>query len=123
MLKCVYQINRIAVFYNEVIVEILCKKLNAIGIRNIDWFNSYLSNRKQFVQLETSMSKPGTVKCGGRQGSMLGPLLFLIYVNDMASSIDPECKLILYADDSAILFSHKNPDCISKKLGDVLKQC
>jgi hypothetical protein len=55
------------------------------------------------------MSNPGTVKCGVPQGSIVGPLLFSIYfLNDMASSIDPECRLILYADDSAILSCHKN---------------
>ena len=47
------------------------------------------------------------------QGSILGPLLFLCYVNDMVISIDPDCKLLLYANDSAILFSHKDPDQIA----------
>lgn len=55
------------------------------------------------MELENVMSDPGLVNCGVLQGSILDPLLFLSYVNDMASSIDPECKLILYADDSAIL--------------------
>jgi hypothetical protein len=69
------------------------------------------------------MPNPGTVKFGVPQGSILCPLLILIYVNDVASSIDPDCKLILYANDSAILFCHKNPDFISEKLFTVLKQC
>jgi hypothetical protein len=67
------------------------------------------------------MSNPVIVKCKVPQGSILGPLLSLIFVNDMASSIDPDCNVILYADDNAILFCHKNPDCISEKLGTVLK--
>ena len=69
------------------------------------------------------MPNPGTVKSGVPQGSILCLLLFLIYVNDMASSIDRDCKLILYANDSAIIFCHKNPDFISEKLFTVLKQC
>ena len=69
------------------------------------------------------MSEPGHVNCGVPQGSILGPLLFLCYVNDMSISIDSECKLISYADDSAILFSHKDPNVISEKLGKVLENC
>ena len=57
------------------------------------------------------------------QGSILGPLLFLCYVNDMFTSVSADCKLILYADDSAILFSHKNPDLISQKLSEVMESC
>ena len=63
-----------------------------------------------------------TITCGVPQGSILGPLLFLIYVNDMSTSVDADCKLILYADDSAILFAHKDADFISQKLSKVLDQ-
>ena len=57
------------------------------------------------------------------QGSILGPSLFLCYVNDMFTSVSADCKLILYADDSAILFSHKNPDLISQKMSEVMETC
>ena len=52
------------------------------------------------------------VPCGVPQGSILGPLLFLIYVNDMEASVN--CDLILYADDSALLVSSRDPDVIGK---------
>lgn len=71
-----------------------------------------LSNGKQCVQLENVMSDPGFVNCGVPPGRILGPLLFLIHVNDMASSIHPECKLILYAGESAMLFSYKSPSLL-----------
>ena len=103
--------------------EILCRKLDAIGVLSIDWFKSYLTNRKQFVHINNVSSDPGFVTCGVPQGSILGPLLFLIYVNDMSISIDQDCKLILYADDSAIFFAHKDPVVISAKLASVLDQC
>ena len=103
--------------------DILCRKLEAIGVRSVPWFKSYLSGRQQFVHINNVSSDPGYVTCGVPQGSILGPLLFLIYVNDMPISLDSECKLILYADDSAILFSHKDPHIIAQKLGNTLDMC
>ena len=83
----------------------------------------YLSNRNQVVCVNNSQSDPPLVICGVPQGSILGPLLFLCYVNDMEISISSEIKLLLYADDSAILFSHKDPETISRKLGSELESC
>ena len=103
--------------------DILCKKVETIGVLSVSWFRSYLCDRKQFVQINSVLSDPGLVTCGVPQGSILGPLLFLIYVNDMSISVDSDCKLVLYADDSAIFFTHKDPHVISQKLGSVLKQC
>ena len=103
--------------------DILCGKLKIMGVESIEWFRSYLSNRKQLVYINDTYSEPANIVCGVPQGSILGPLLFLCYVNDMSISIDEEAKLILYADDSAILYSHQNPDFISKKLGSILESC
>ena len=57
------------------------------------------------------------------QGSILGPLLFLCYINDMKTSISEDCKLMLYMDDSAILFSHRDPGLIAHRLGKELEMC
>ena len=81
--------------------DILCQKLEAMGIDFTDWFKSYLTNRKQVVIANDTMSETQTVTCGVPQGSILGPLLFLCYVNDMPISV--QCKLLLYADESAFL--------------------
>ena len=72
----------------------------------------------KYTESDTSI-----VTCGVPQGSILGPLLFLCYINDMELSISPENKLLLYADDSAILYSHKDPKVISEKLGLELEMC
>ena len=56
----------------------------------------------------------GRLTCGVPQGSILGPLIFLLYVNDMSQSVD--CDLLLYADDSCLVFTSKNPKRIEKNL-------
>ena len=83
--------------------EILCEKLEAMGINFTKWFKSYLGDRKQIVVANETSSESGIVSCGVPQGSILGPLLFLCYVNDMSISV--KCKLLLYADDSALIVS------------------
>ncbi|CAL4144275.1 unnamed protein product [Meganyctiphanes norvegica] len=100
---------------------ILCNKLKNIGVGCVGWFESYITNRLQVVNLDGINSKPGIVQCGVPQGSILGPLLFLIYVNDMPMSV--KCKLLLYADDSALLVAGKDPKLIAEKLSNDLKSC
>ena len=103
--------------------QILCNKFQAMGVSNTKWFESYLTGRKQLVNVNGTESNLADITCGVPQGSILGPLLFLCYVNDMSISINSDCKLLLYADDSTIMFSHKNPEFISHKLGKELESC
>ena len=79
-----------------------------MDVGSVDWFMSYLSRRNQFVKVNSNLSDSSHITCGVPQGSILSPLLFLCYVNDMTISISSECKLLLYFDNSAILFSHKD---------------
>ena len=92
---------------------ILLKKLEALGVSSVDWIKSYLCGRTQIVNVNRVDSTPCDISCGVPQGSILGPLLFLCYVNDMPISVD--CKLLLYADDSALLVSGKDPKLIAEK--------
>ena len=100
---------------------ILCDKLKLMGIGCVEWFVSYLSNRRQTVTVNKTNSSSGIVTCGVPQGSILGPLLFLCYINDMHLSV--QCKLFLYADDSALLVRGKNPSTISECLSENLESC
>ena len=93
--------------------DTLCKKLDIMGIEN-KWFRSYLENRSQIVNVNGTHSDVHNIMCGVPQGSLLGPLLYLCHSNDMEMAV--KCKLILYADDSIIMVSHKDPKYIEAKL-------
>lgn len=107
--------------FDSVDHQILCNKLSAMGVHStsIDWFQSYLSGRRQVVSINRVESDPLTITCGVPQGSILGPILFLCYVNDMPNSIN--CLLLQYADDSALIYSDKDPNNIKKNLSSNLE--
>ena len=88
--------------------SIILMKLESSGLGHdvITWFKSYLSGRQQLVDVSETFSSSSGINFGVPQGSTLGPLLFLIYVNDMSAVI--KNKLLLYADDSGILVAGKN---------------
>ena len=90
-------------------MQILLTKLNHYGIRGVvlDWLKSYLSQRKQFVNVNGHNSLSLPVTCGVPQESILGALLLLLYVNDLPYT---SCLLTfhLFADDTNIYFSSKN---------------
>ena len=100
--------------------SILCSKLEFLGIDH-RWFKSYLSNRRQVVCINGVTSPELINENGVPQGSLLGPLLYLCYCNDMEMSVDS--KLILYADDSIILVAGKDPDTIARKLSGKIDSC
>ena len=91
--------------------NILLQKLISYGIRGSvnDWFRSYLEDREQFVLLNDVSSNKRKITTGVPQGSILGPLLFLVYINDICKSSDL-LRFILYAYDTNIFYSCESVD-------------
>ena len=89
--------------------NILLNKLHHYGIRGIinTWFASYLKGREQTTEINNKISEKQVTLCGVPQGSVLGPLLFLIYINDICNSTNV-LKMFLFADDTNLLYADKN---------------
>ena len=93
--------------------NIVLKKLDMYGVRCIAlcWLRDYLSFRTQCVSLGNEISASSIMKCGVPQGSILGPLLFIIYMNDIVNSSEL-LQFVLFADDTNLFASHVNLDAL-----------
>ena len=102
--------------------EILIAKLEHYGIRGIakKWFHSYLTQRSQTVRINGEVSTKRWITCGVPQGSILGPLLFLLYINDMHNSIK-KSTMYHFADDTNLLYSCKTLKELRKVMINDLK--
>ena len=112
-----------ALAFDTVNHDILLEKLKACAIQseNLKWFRSYLSNRKQFISYNDSKTEIKIVKCDIPQVSILGPLFFLIFVNDLNNStkvLDP----VLFADDSNLFCSDNNIRALFETANQELSQ-
>jgi len=96
--------------------DIFLKKLKCLGFAesSIDWFKSYLESRYFLVNIDNVYSEKQILPCGVPQGSILGPLIFLIYINDMQQAID--CNLYLFADDSCLVYTGDDVNEINRVL-------
>ena len=102
--------------------DILLAKLEHYGIHGIsnEWFKSYLFDKKQFVSINGHVSNKVSVKYGVPQGSVLGPLLFLIYINDLNHAIK-FCKVHHFADDTNLVHFSKSANKLNKYINIEMK--
>ena len=95
-------------------------KQNCVNGKVLELFTSYLSNRKNITVVDGVKSKVETVKAGIPQGSRLGPLLFIIYINDITDDI--ESDILIFADDTSLFASGKDPSETAEILNRYLEK-
>ena len=100
---------------------ILLTKLSSMGVSSngLEWFRSYLSNRRQQTSCGNELSEPLPVTLGVPQGSILGPLLFLIYINELPGAVS-HSQVSLYVDDTVLYCFSKDPHQLEQKLNEDL---
>ena len=110
---CIALFLDIAKAFDSINYPILHEKLEAAGIRGIslDLVKDYLKNRKQSVYFENVQSKENTVTCRVPQGSIIGPILFILYINDLCE-VCPTFEKLLFADDSTLFKAGKDLDSL-----------
>merc|ERR1711972_469630 len=100
----------------------LLLKMQKLGLENtaLKWIKSYLSDRKQITQFKNFTATTEKIKSGVPQGSILGPLLFLCYVNDLPNVFKNKCQMLSYADDTQLLVTAKTKNELKNKLEKAL---
>ena len=107
--------------FDSVNHSILLSKMEHYGVRDtaLEWFKSYLSNRKQYVYSNGESSQLKDITCGVPQGSVLGPLLFLIYMNDLPN-ISKLLQFFLFADDTNIYYEAESSEQLEQVINKEL---
>src|SRR5579872_4223106 len=114
--------------FDKVPHQRLVTKLKGYGLDNklISWISEFLCFRTQRVRIENSYSSPTSVKSGIPQGSVLGPLLFVIYINDLPDVCQDLCSLFSFADDAKmykVISQNSDLELLTKACQSMLEWC
>ena len=98
-------------------------KLAELGLSedSINYIKSYLQNRKQRTKFKNCISDIETIKSGIPQGSILGPILFVCFTNDLQNEFEKQCKIVSYADDTILIAKAENPNLLTEKIEKVIQ--
>ena len=99
--------------------QILLQKLYRYGIRGVplQWFKSYLESRTQYAEIENVKSNPLSIQCCVPQGFTLGPLLFLIYINDIHNCLE-KVNIRTFSDDTTLFYSSNSLQDLEKTINE-----
>ena len=97
--------------------SLLLAKLESYGVveSELEWFSSYLNDRSQIVTFQNMQSLPCNILSGVPQGSILGPLLFVLFINDLPAAVQ-QCNVLMYADDTVLFFADRDSGVIQNVL-------
>ena len=108
--------------FDSISHQLLLEKLYKLGLSRTttNWISSYLTNRTQKTKFKKFTSKEETILSGVPQGSILGPLLFLCFTNDLFKEFQDDCKIIAYADDTQIIVTAHKPEQLKQRIENVI---
>ena len=108
--------------FDSISHQLILQKLSKLGLHrnSIAWIQSYLTNRKQVTKFKQFTSKEEIVSSGVPQGSILGPLLFLCFTNDLFKAFKEDCKIVAYADDTQLIVNARNLHQLKQKIENVI---
>ena len=109
--------------FDSISHTLLLHKLANLGLseNSINYLKSYLTNRVQRTKFKNCISEKEIIKSGIPQGSILGPILFVCFTNDLAEEFKKECKVVCYADDTQLIVEASNPRLLKTKIENVIQ--